>query len=196
MNSLLSNPPFKAHASAAPQAVSEWVQRWAHLVPRPDADGGRQAGKVLDVACGMGRHLRFFHERGHPVTGVDRDSSALAAVRLALPEATLIEADLEHGPWPLAAQTFAGVIVTNYLWRALVPTLVQSVAPGGALIYETFALGNGQFGKPSNPDFLLRPGELLSACANGPVPLRVIAYEDVTLDGPTRCVQRVAAVRE
>ncbi|MFO6419700.1 class I SAM-dependent methyltransferase [Hylemonella sp. W303a] len=192
------NTSITAGATTASQEPSEWVRRWAHWVPHAgtEAQGGGHGGRVLDVACGSGRHLRFFHERGHPVMGVDRDRSALAAARVALPEATLIEADIEQAPWPLTGQTFAGVIVTNYLWRALLATLVQSVAPGGVLIYETFALGNEQYGRPSNPDFLLRPGELLAACANGPVPLRVIAYEDVTLDSPPRCVQRVAAVRE
>jgi SAM-dependent methyltransferase len=176
-------------------APSEWVQRWAHLVPMDSAPGAH-GGTVLDVACGSGRHLRFFHERGYRVTGLDRDAAALAAVRAAVPSATLIEADLEHGPWPLPGRNYAGVVVTNYLWRALLPTMVDSVAPGGVLIYETFAQGNEQHGKPSNPDFLLRPGELLAACAAGPAPLRVIAYEDVTLDNPVRCVQRVAAVRD
>ncbi|QBK05764.1 class I SAM-dependent methyltransferase [Hylemonella gracilis] len=176
---------------------SEWVRRWAPLVPRDVVNGssGAQGGAVLDVACGTGRHLRVFHERGHPVTGLDRDALALATVHAALPGATLIETDLERSPWPLPGRTYAGVVVTNYLWRALLPTIVQSVAPGGVLIYETFALGNEQHGKPSNPDFLLRPGELLAACAIAPAPLRVVAYEDVTLDNPVRCVQRIAAVR-
>lgn len=184
--------PVAAHAPM--HAPSEWVLRWAHLVTQKGTDGA--SGAVLDVACGTGRHLRCFHERGHPVTGLDRDAAALAAVRAALPSATVIEADLEQGPWPLPGHTYAGVVVTNYLWRALLPTIVDSVAPGGVLIYETFAQGNEQHGKPSNPDFLLRPGELLAACAAGTPPLRVVAYEDVTLDKPTRCVQRIAAVRD
>lgn len=178
--------------------ASEWVRRWTPLVPRDTAiakDGVTQCGEVLDVACGSGRHLRWFHEHGHPVTGLDRDAQALAAVRAALPSATLVEADLENGPWPLPGRTYAGVIVTNYLWRPLLPTIVDSVAPGGVLIYETFARGHEKYGRPSNPDFLLRPGELLAACVNGKAPLRVIGYEDVTLDNPARCVQRVAAMR-
>ena len=93
--------------------------------------------------------------------------------------------------WPFAGRTFQGVIVTNYLWRALVPQIVGSVAPGGALIYETFAAGNETVGKPSRPDFLLQPGELLQACRD----LRVVAYEDGFLDEPPRFVQRIAAVR-
>jgi SAM-dependent methyltransferase len=103
----------------------------------------------------------------------------------------LVTADLENGPWPFAGQTFAGVVVTNYLWRALLPAIVQSLAPGGVLIYETFAAGNETVGKPSRPDFLLQPGELLAACTG----LRVVAYEDGFLSAPDRFVQRIAAVR-
>ena len=101
-------------------------------------------------------------------------------------------ADIEGGAWPLPGTQFAAVVVTNYLWRALLPTLVASVAPGGVLLYETFADGNARFGKPSRPDFLLQPGELLRACAGE---LQVVAYEDGFLDGPPRCVQRIAARR-
>lgn len=100
-------------------------------------------------------------------------------------------ADIENGPWPFAGRSFDGVIVTNYLWRALLPTIVASVAPGGVLIYETFAQGNETVGRPSRPDFLLRPGELLAACA----PLRIVAYEDGFLPAPERFVQRIAAMR-
>ena len=102
-----------------------------------------------------------------------------------------IQADIENGPWPLSGRQFGGVVVTNYLWRPLLSTIVQSVAPGGALIYETFASGNETVGRPARPDFLLQPGELLSACAG----LRVVAYEDGFLDDPARFVQRIAAVR-
>ena len=100
-------------------------------------------------------------------------------------------ADIENGPWPFAGRTFDGVVVTNYLWRPLLAAIVQSVAPGGVLIYETFASGNETVGKPSRPDFLLQPGELLRACQG----LRVVAYDDGFLDGPPRFVQRIAAVR-
>ncbi len=164
------------HATVAP---SPWVQRWSHLVPA--------GGAVLDVACGHGRHLRWFAGRGHPVTGVDRSAEAIAAVA-GLGEA--VAADIENGPWPFAGRRFAGVVVTNYLWRALLPTIVDSVAPGGVLLYETFASGNETVGKPSRPDFLLRPGELLLACQG----LRVVAYEDGFLAAPERFVQRIAAV--
>lgn len=159
---------------------SEWIQRWSHLVPA--------GGTVLDVACGMGRHLRWFHERNHPATGVDRAQEAIDFIS---PLGEAICADIENGPWPLAGRTFDAVVVTNYLWRPLLPTLVASVAPGGVLIYETFAQGNETVGKPSRADFLLRPGELLQACA----PLRIVAYEDGFLTAPERFVQRIAAVR-
>jgi SAM-dependent methyltransferase len=171
-------PPPKGEGALG---ASLWVQRWTHLVP-PD-------GAVLDVACGSGRHLRWFAQRGHPVTGVDRSDEAIAAVA-GLGET--VQADIENGPWPFAGRQFAGVVVTNYLWRALLPTLVQSVAPGGVLIYETFAAGNETVGKPSRPDFLLRTGELLEACRG----LRVVAYEDGFLRDPERFVQRICAVRE
>lgn len=166
-----------AHGSEAP---SPWVRRWTPLVP--------PGGSVLDVACGQGRHLRWFRERGHAVTGVDRAPEAIAAVE-GLGEAVL--ADIENGPWPFEGRRFDAVVVTNYLWRALLPTLVASVAPGGVLIYETFAAGNETVGKPSRPDFLLQPGELLAACSG----LRVVAYEDGFLETPARFVQRIAAVR-
>jgi SAM-dependent methyltransferase len=132
--------------------------------------------------------MRWFAARGHPVVGVDRSQEAIDAVR---PLGEAICADIENGPWPLAGRTFDGVVVTNYLWRPLLPVIVQSVAPGGVLMYETFAAGNETVGKPSRPDFLLRPGELLAACAG----LRVVAYEDGFLDSPERFVQRIAAVR-
>jgi SAM-dependent methyltransferase len=162
-------------------APSAWIQRWSHLVPA--------GGAVLDVACGPGRHMRWFAERNHPVTGVDRAQEAIESVAT---WGESIQADIESGPWPLAGRQFAGVVVTNYLWRPLLPAIVRSVAPGGVLLYETFAQGNETVGKPSRPDFLLAPGELLRACAG----LRVVAYEDGFLDHPARFVQRIAAIRE
>ena len=143
---------------------------------------------MLDVACGLGRHLRWFAQRDHPVVGVDRSAEAIAAVAQ-LGEVHV--ADIEAGPWPFAGRRFACVVVTNYLWRPLLPTLIDSVAEGGVLIYETFAVGNETVGKPSRPDFLLQAGELLQACAG----LRVVAYEDGFIDAPERFVQRIAAVR-
>ena len=101
-------------------------------------------------------------------------------------------ADIERTPWPLGGRRFDAVVVTNYLWRPLLPALLDSVADGGLLLYETFALGNARLGKPGNPDFLLRPGELLQAASG----LRVVAYEDGFVEAPPRLVQRIAAVRE
>jgi SAM-dependent methyltransferase len=141
---------------------------------------------VLDTACGSGRHLRWLAERGHAVTGVDRDAAAVAPLQSI---GRIVVADIERDAWPLEGETFDGVVVTNYLWRPLLATIVASVAPGGVLIYETFAAGNEQFGKPSNPDFLLQPGELLWACAS----LQIVAYEDGLLDDPPRRIQRIAA---
>ncbi|HCY14637.1 MAG: SAM-dependent methyltransferase [Curvibacter sp. GWA2_64_110] len=170
------------HGNEAPSA---WVQRWSHLV--------RPGGTVLDVACGHGRHMKWFAARGHPVTGVDRSPEAIAAVAL-LGEA--LQADIENGPWPLMQdgqpRQFDAVVVTNYLWRALLPVIRQSLAPGGVLLYETFTLGNETVGKPSRPDFLLQPGELLREFAD----LRVVAYEDGFIAQPARFVQRIAAVRQ
>jgi SAM-dependent methyltransferase len=162
-------------------AVSPWVRRWSALVPA--------GARVLDVACGGGRHVRWFAERGCTVTGVDRDAAALEPLRAL---ARVVVADLEAGAWPLPGETFDAVVVTNYLWRPLLPTIVGSVAAGGTLIYETFAVGNETVGRPSNPDFLLRPSELLAA-AQG---LRVVAYEDGFVEPPPRFVQRLCAVRE
>lgn len=159
---------------------SPWIVRFAHLVP--------PGGAVLDLACGRGRHMRWFAARGHPVTGVDRDAEALATLQGV---GERIEADIENGPWPLADRQFAAVVVTNYLWRPLFPRILAAVAPGGVLLHETFAQGNETVGKPSRPDFLLAPGELLQAYAG----LRVVAYEDGFLADPDRFVQRIAAVR-
>ena len=122
------------------------------------------------------------------MVGVDRDPIAAEATGGAL----VVRADIENGPWPFAGQRFDAVVVTNYLWRALLPTLVDSVAEGGVLIYETFAAGNETVGRPARPDFLLRPGELLQACAD----LHTVAYENGFLDTPERFVQRIAAVRK
>ncbi len=173
---------FVVHGLEAPSA---WVQRWSHLV--------RPGGTVLDVACGHGRHMKWFAARGHPVTGVDRSPEAIAAVA---PLGEAVQADIENGPWPLVQdgqpRQFDAVVVTNYLWRALLPVIRQSLAPGGVLLYETFTLGNETVGKPSRPDFLLQPGELLREFAD----LRVVAYEDGFIAQPARFVQRIAAVRQ
>ena len=170
----------------APSEPSAWVLRFAPYLP----DGG----PVLDLACGAGRHARLFLERGHPVTAVDRDLSGIADT-IGRPGLEALEIDLEDGrPFPLAGRRFAGVVVTNYLYRPLFPALVAAVAPGGALIYETFAKGNEGFGRPRRPEHLMNPGELLEAVRGR---LRVIAYEDLIVTAPRpAAIQRICAVNE
>ena len=156
---------------------SPWVARWAQLIP---------PGAVLDVASGSGRHARFLASLGYSVTAVDREPQSIPGVRF-------IQADLEAGsPWPLPGERFQGIVVTNYLHRPLFPVLADSLAPGGVLIYETFMLGNERYGKPSNPAFLLRPGELWQAFGG----LQVIAFEQGTVAAPKAAtMQRLCAGR-
>ena len=165
-------------------AISSWVARFA---------GGLPAGPVLDLACGGGRHLRHCRALGHPVVGIDRDLTGVADLA-GVAGVELIQADLEAGgPWPLGERRFAAVVVTNYLWRPLLGAIVGAVGPGGWLLYETFAQGNEAYGKPRNPAFLLRPGELLDAVAGA---LAVVAYEHGRIERPRPAVvQRIAAVR-
>ena len=151
---------------------------------------------MLDVACGHGRHARWFHERNHPLALVDRAQAAIESIAILAPACEAVVADIENGPWPFPGRQFDAVVVTNYLWRPLMPTLVDSLAPGGVLIYETFTQGNETVGKPSRPDFLLRPGELLDIFRT----LRIVAFEDGFQEAApgqaARFVQRIAAVRE
>ncbi|HTO81254.1 MAG TPA: SAM-dependent methyltransferase [Methylomirabilota bacterium] len=162
---------------------SAWVRRFLGYIPA--------AGTVLDVAAGGGRHTRLCLEQGHPVTALDRDVAGLADLA-GKPDLEVIKADLESGgPWPLGGRRFAGVIVANYLHRPLLPAIVAAVSPDGCLVYETFAVGNERFGRPSNPDFLLRPGELLDAVRGR---LCVLAYENLEVTDPRPAViQRIAA---
>ena len=163
---------------------SPWVRRWAHLI--------RPGGRVLDVACGHGRHVRYLSSLGLAVVGVDRDEAALAALG-GTGGTRILVADIEAGPWPCAPGEFDGVVVTNYLHRPLFPDLVGALRSGGVLIYETFALGNERYGRPGNPDFLLRPNELLSRVE----PLNVIAFEQGLVTAPkTAVIQRICAVRD
>lgn len=182
----MNHAPGPASPPMSPRVpvLSAWLRRFVPLIaPR---------GTVLDLACGSGRHLRWLALRGFAVTGVDRDADAVAPLR---DVAEIVVADLEAGPWPLDARRFDAVVVTNYLWRPLWPQLLASLNDGGVLIYETFGAGQQLIGKPSNPDFLLAPGELLQRCEG----LRVVAYEDGFETGAehsaARFVQRIAAVK-
>ena len=163
---------------------SEWIRRWTHLL--------EPGCTVLDLACGSGRHLAWFAAHGHAVTGVDRDIEAARGMPGSI---ELLQADLEAAPWPLRTddgqpRRFGAVVVCNYLWRPLLPQVLQSLLPGGLLLYETFATGNASVGRPARADFLLQPAELLQLCA----PLNVVAYECGTLEQPARYLQRIAAV--
>lgn len=181
MNGSGSGSPGRKASQTAP---SRWVRRFVQIV----APGAR----MLDIACGSGRHFASALARDGTVTGIDRDVAAARDVWQSQPGVTLIEADLEGGaPPPFRGETFGGIIVTNYLWRPLLPDIVHAVRDDGVLIYETFAQGQERIGRIRNPDFLLRPGELLDAVAGH---LHVIAYEHVRLSGPDRIVQRIAAV--
>lgn len=162
--------------------ASPWVERWL---------GGLTAGaRVLDLACGGGRHVRAALARGLTVCAVDRDAVAVAQLPAAAEQLVF---DLEQGAWPWAERRFDAIIVTNYLYRPLFDTLVAALGEGGVLIYETFADGNARYGRPSNPDFLLRAGELRTKVAER---LHVLAFEDgyAATPRPAR-VQRVAALR-
>ena len=155
---------------------SPWVTRWAELIA---------GGPVLDVASGPGRHARYLAGRGADVVAVDREPQSIPGVRF-------VQADLENGPWPFAGQRFGGVIVTQYLHRPLLATLRDAVGEDGVLIYETFMKGNEKFGRPSNPAFLLEPGELLAAFAG----LTPVAFEQGRVERPKAAViQRLCAVR-
>ena len=166
---------MKSDADSAP---SPWVVRWAPLITR---------GTVLDVACGGGRHAKLFLNRGVEVVALDREPRVI-------PGARFVQADLERGsPWPLPGERFEGVVVTNYLHRPLLPVLAASLKAGGVLIYETFMAGNERYGKPSNPEFLLRPGELWETFRE----LHVLAFGQGRVDAPrTAVMQRLCAVAE
>lgn len=173
----------QGHRMHGTESPSAWVRRFAPLVPA--------GATVLDVACGNGRHARFFAAAGCRVVAVDRDAGAGEALA-GVAGVTFVAADLEGAPWPLPGRTFDAIVVTNYLHRPLFDTLAASLAAGGMLIYETFAAGNERYGKPSNPAFLLQPGELFETFAKR---LHVLAYEDGTIETPRPArVQRIAAV--
>ena len=164
--------------------ASPWVRRFAPTIPK--------TGVVLDLACGAGRHSALLASLGLTVLAVDRDISALKLLNAAPIQAQ--EFDLEGSDWPLLGKQFSGIVVTNYLYRPFLDELPKMLCENGVLIYETFADGNAQFGKPSNPNFLLKPGELLALAQRSG--LKVIAYEDIYLDQPKPAmVQRICAVK-
>jgi SAM-dependent methyltransferase len=165
--------------------ISPWVQRYAPLVP---------GGDVLDLACGSGRHTRHMAALGHSVVALDRDPAALALAAGPDISTTAIDLEEQGAVWPFGPDRFAGIVVTNYLHRPLFGAMLSSLAPNGVLIYETFADGNAQFGKPSNPDFLLQAGELLELTREHG--LRVVAFEDGVVGAPKPAmVQRICAVK-
>ena len=165
--------------------VSAWVARFAPLVPK--------TAPLLDLACGSGRHLRHFRAQGHAVAGVDIDLQGVADLAGA-EGVEIVQADIEAGPWPFAGRRFAGIVVANYLHRKLLPMIVAALAPGGVLIYETFAQGNQRFGRPATPAYLLKAGELLQAVAGR---LQVVAYEHGEVASPRAAVvQRLCAVAD
>ena len=173
------NKPGGAHRRGPPSA---WIERFAGEI--------EPGGQVLDLACGSGRHSIYLLRRGHPVTASDIDVSALADIR-GEADLEIVAADLENAGWPFSGRRFAAVVVTNYLHRPLFPHIVSALAPGGLLLYETFAAGNERFGQPRNPAYLLKRGELLSGIFAG---LTILAYEDLTVEAPRpAALQRICA---
>ncbi len=163
---------------------SDWVNRWIQLIAAP--------GRVLDLACGGGRHTRLLRHAGNRVLAVDIDISGLSDFS-ADAGIDILQADLEGRPWPIVEASFDGVVVTNYLHRPTFSHLLASLKPGGVLIYETFAQGNGEYGRPSNPEFLLRPGELLDLVSGA---AHVVAFEEGYVATPKPAlVQRICAVK-
>jgi len=166
------------------QNASAWVKRFAPLIP--------QDGLVLDLACGSGRHALLLAGMGHRVLAVDQDVGAVDA--LGNPLIASRKLDLEGEEWPLWDCEFSAIVVTNYLYRPHIDQLPKMLQINGVLIYETFAQGNGDFGKPSNPNFLLNPGELLTFASRHD--LKVVAFEDIYVDHPKPAmVQRLCAVK-
>ncbi len=164
--------------------ASPWVKRFAAAIPK--------GGLVLDLACGAGRHTVMLADAGYFVLAVDQDISAIQ--KLQNSSIQVCQLDLEAGVWPLEGQEFAGIVVSNYLYRPFLDKLPNMLQEGGVLIYETFAEGNSRFGKPSNPNFLLKTGELLVLAEHSS--LKVIAYEDIYVDLPKPAmIQRICAVK-
>ncbi len=174
----LDTPDYQGGGGARVVAPSPWVERWAACVASSD--------RVLDLACGGGRHALLFAARGCKVTAVDRDPTFVEA--FANTSVRFVAADLENSAWPLSDARYDAIVVTQYLHRPLFPMMRSALAEGGLLIYETFAAGNAAFGRPTNPDFLLNPRELLDEFGD----MRVIAFEDgFTAQPKPAMVQRI-----
>lgn len=179
-------PATEAQRSNPHQALvpSPWVVRFAPLIEL------KPGGRVLDLACGYGRHARYLAALGHPVLAVDRDAAALATLAAVAGIETQV-ADLEQGTWPLGGQRFDAIVVTHYLHRPLFADLLAALQPDGVLIYETFADGHAAFGRPARPEFLLQPGELLERMGRT---LRVVAFEQGRVEVPFPAViERICA---
>ncbi|MFZ6846523.1 class I SAM-dependent methyltransferase [Undibacterium sp. RuTC16W] len=179
--------------------ASVWVHRFASLIPK-------NAGPVLDLACGGGRHTRLMLAAGYEVWAVDREAHLLLPLagigartfQLDLEADDQVKDQVDATVWPFERHQFAGVIVTNYLHRPLFSHLKMALAEGGILIYETFADGNASFGRPSNPDFLLRPGELLQQFGSDisvGQQNQVIAYEHGYVEYPHPAIVQRICVR-
>lgn len=172
-------------------SITPWILRFSHVV--------RKNGHVLNLAAGGGRHSAWFLDQGHNVTAIDRKIDQLERVKLDRPDDSqrfaIIEADLENGtPWPLANRQFDAVIVVNYLHRPLFSDIIKALCPDGLLLYDTFAVGQEAYGKPTHPDFLLRPGELLERVRDH---LQVVAFEQGLIKGANgpALKQRIAAIK-
>jgi len=161
-----------------------WLQRHSSLIPH--------SGPILDIAAGSGRHTQYLLDKGHVVISIDKDVSRLARIKSS--RLFIARVDLETPkPWPFKNGAFAAIIVTNYLHRPLLPQIINGLAVGGLLVYETFANGNEKFGKPTNPDYLLKAGELIQLTLGH---LHILAYEDLTVDQPRPAqIQRIVASR-
>lgn len=178
----MSDSRILMHADIA--APSAWVVRWALSIS--------PGGAVLDVACGGGRHARHLAGLGHPVDAVDRNRAAIDALA-GVPGVRALCADIEGGPWPYGDRQFAAVVVTCYLHRPLFPVLLDALAPGGLLIYETFNVEQPRYGRPTNPAFLLQPGELLAVTSGS---LQVLGFEEAHESRPhPAAMQRICAMR-
>ncbi len=165
------------------QQISPWIAKYWPLIPKDKP--------VLDLAAGNGRHSLFLMNKGYKVIAADIKTQALET----LPEQqglTIVETDLENAPWPFKAAQFSGIVGVNYLWRDGFSAMLQSLAPGGVLLYDTFAVGNERYGKPSNPEYLLKPGELKDLCAG----LDILDYAHGDVTEPQPAVRQSIAVRK